>query len=162
MAYLRFLERINRVLAPIGIGAMLIMMTIVTLNVLGRAAINAPIFGTVEVVELSGVIMASFIIAYTQERRQNITVKIVVDRLPPRLQGAFDTVTLLIGLVFVGLIAWTSSAFGLQFPEEMTDTFEVPRLPFRLIWVFGCVVLFLVLAGQFIQSLAKAVKKWTP
>lgn len=159
MALLRFIERVNRVMAPIGIGALLVMMSIVTINVLGRATINAPFFGTVETVELSGAIMVSGILAYTQFQRQNIAVTMLTDRMPKKLKQSLDVFSLLLGLVFVSLLIWTSSSFALSIPKELTNIFQIARLPFRLTFSFGLFILFLVYLGQLMESLIKVVKQ---
>jgi TRAP-type C4-dicarboxylate transport system permease small subunit len=158
MAYLRLLERVNRVLARIGMGALLVMMTVVTLNVLGRAIFNTPIYGTLEITELTGVIMVSLIIAFTQILREHIIVSIAVDRMPPRLRAGLDTFTLILSLAFAVMVIWTTGAFGLKFPSDITYIFEIITLPFRLVFVFGFIVVSLVLIGQIIESLAKVVK----
>ena len=54
MALLLFMERVTRVLTPIGLGALMIMMVAVVINVLGRALFRAPLMGTVEIVEITG------------------------------------------------------------------------------------------------------------
>ncbi len=159
--FIRVMERANHFLAPVGIGAMLIMMTVVTLNVLGRAIFNAPIFGTVEVVELTGVFLASFIIGYTQLLRKNITIPILIDRMPARVRGALDSFALFVGMFIFAVLAWTgvTVAWGMAAGSEYTGVFEIAKWPFRLVWGFGCIFLFLVLAAQFVESLAKVVKK---
>jgi TRAP-type C4-dicarboxylate transport system permease small subunit len=159
MAYLRFMDKVNRVLTPIGMGALMIMVVVVTLNILGRATINAPVYGTAEIVELTQCIMASLILAYTQFLKQNIIVSIVVDRMSLRLRGGFDCFALLLSTIFIALVTWTSTNYALQIPSETTNVFQITRFPFRLIFSFGSVVLFFVLAGQFAESLVKVVKR---
>lgn len=162
MAYMRFLERLSKILSWVGMGVLLVMMAVITLNVLTRAIFNTPIYGTVELASLTGVIMVSLIFAYTQLLRQNVIVSIVVDRMTRRLRQIFDLFTLLISMAFVGLVVWTSGAFALRFRHEITEVFEISSFPFRTIFALGCLVLFVVLVGQFAESLVKLVKKWTP
>jgi TRAP-type C4-dicarboxylate transport system permease small subunit len=161
MVFLRFLERMNRVLVPIGMGAILIMMTIVSLNVIGRAFFSAPVFGTVEIVELAGVIFVSFILAYTQLQGENIIVTVLVDKLPPRLKAIINSFTQFLNLVIVAALVWTGSVRALEMlrVREITAIFRITQGPFRFVWVFGCITLFLVLMAQFIESLVKMVKK---
>ena len=87
---------------------------------------------------------------------------LVVDRMSPRLRSGFDCFVLFLGTIFIALVMWTSTNYALQVTSETTNIFQITRLPFRLIFAFGCIVLFLVLAGQFVESLVKMVKKWTP
>ena len=162
MAYMRFLERLTKILSRIGMGVLVVMMAVVTVNVLSRALAKTPIYGTVEVVELAGAIMASLIFAYTQFMRQNVIVSIVVDRMGTRLREIFDLGTLFLSLVFIGLIIWTSGTVTSRVYKETTTVFEISTLPYRLIFLFGSLVLFAVMAGQLVESVVKAVKKWNP
>ena len=136
-------------------------MTVVVLNVIGRRIAGLSILGTVEVVELSGVFMVSCIAAYTQLQRQNIAVTILTDRMSPRLRRAFDSFGLFIGLLIMAGLAWTGFVEAQQMAVggELTGDYELPKAPFRFVWVFGCITLFIVLTAQFIGSLGKAVRK---
>ena len=158
---LRFLDGMNRVLVRIGMWAILVMMTVVSLNVIGRAFFRAPVFGTVEIVELAGVIFVSCILAYTQFQRENITVNALVDSLPPRLQSITNCVTQFLNLLIVAALVWTGSVRALEMLRvgEITAIFRISQAPFRFVWVFGCIALFAVLSAQFIESLAKVIKK---
>ena len=158
---LHFLEEMNRVLVRIGMWAILVMMTVVSLNVIGRALFRAPVFGTVEIVELAGVIFVSFILAYTQFQRENIAVNALVDRLPPRLQAITNCFTQFLNLVIVAALVWTGSVRALEMFRvgEITAIFRIPQAPFRFVWVFGCLTLLAVLITQFIESLVKVIKK---
>jgi len=158
---LHFLEEMNRVLVRIGMWAILVMMSVVSLNVIGRAFFRAPVFGTVEIVELAGVIFVSFILAYTQFQRENITVTALVDSLPPRLQAITNCFTQFLNLVIVAALVWTGSVRALEMLRvgEITAIFRIPQAPFRFVWVFGCLTLLAVLIAQFIESLVKVIKK---
>jgi TRAP-type C4-dicarboxylate transport system permease small subunit len=159
MAYLRFMDKVNRVLVPVGMGALMIMIAVVTVNIIGRASINAPVYGTPEIVEMTQCIMASLILAYTQFMKQNIIVNIVVDLMKPRLRAGFDLFAMFLSVVFVALMTWTSTNYALQVSGETTNVFQITRLPFRFTFAFGSMVLFFVLAGQFVESLVKVVKR---
>ncbi len=158
---LRFLEGMNRVLVRIGMWAIVIMMTVVSLNVIGRAFFRAPLFGTVEIVELAGVIFVSCILAYTQFQRENITVNALIDVLPPRLRAITNCFTQFLSLAIIAALAWTGSvrAFEMLRVGEITAIFRISQAPFRFVWVFGCIVLLVVLIAQFIESLIKVIKK---
>jgi TRAP-type C4-dicarboxylate transport system permease small subunit len=159
MTYLRFIEKVNRVLVPIGMGALMVMVAVVTVSIIGRRAANAPIYGTPEIVEITQCIMASLILAYTQFMKQNIIVNIAVDMMKPRLRAGFDLFAMFLSVLFVALMTWTSTTYALQVTGETTNVFQITRLPFRLIFAFGSLVLFFVLAGQFVDLVVKAVKR---
>ncbi|MFC1942459.1 TRAP transporter small permease [Chloroflexota bacterium] len=161
MAFLtRFLEGLTRVFAPIGIGAMMVMMTVVTFNVIGRAFFHAPIYGSVEVVELTCLILISMVAAYTQLQRKNIAVSILVDRMSPRLREIFGVFTSLLSLFIMVLLLWNGATYAVETLSwgELTYVFELSTLPFRVIWLIGLSSLILVLISQIFQSLGKVVK----
>jgi TRAP-type C4-dicarboxylate transport system permease small subunit len=160
MAFSRFLKRMNQVLVPVGMVAILVMMVVVSLNVIGRF-FGLPVFGTTEVVELAGVIMVSFILAYTQFDKQNVAATALIDKLSPRLQAIANSLTQLLTLVIVALLGWTGFVRAEEMLEagEITAIFRIPQAPFRFVWVFGCLALFVVLIGQFAESIHKVIKK---
>ncbi len=160
MTFSRFLKRMNTILVPVGMAAILVMMVVVSLNVIGRP-FRMPVFGTTEIVELAGVIMVSFIVAYTQFDGQNVAAMALVDKLPPRLQAITIAFTQFLTLVFVAVLGWTGfiRAYEMLSAGEITAIFRIPQGPFRIVWVFGCLTLFLVLVGQFIESVRKVVRK---
>ena len=161
MALLRFMERVTRVLTPIGLGALLIMMVAVVINVVGRALFRAPLYGTVEIVEITGTFLISFIAVYTQFKRGNISVGIVVDQMPPRAQGIIGIFGLLLCVGIVAVLAWAAfiNAENMVRTNELTGIFEVPKYPLRYVWVFGLLVLWVMFLVHLIESLVKGVQK---
>ena len=155
-----FLEKTNRIIAPIGMVALVIMMTVVSINVILRIFFGLPIFGTVEVVELTGVIFLSLIFAYTQFKGENIYVEIVIDRLPQRLQTITNSLTMFLNLVIIAVLVWAGSIRALETVRfhEVTPIFRISQALFRFCWVFGCVILFLVLLEQFSQYILRMKK----
>jgi TRAP-type transport system small permease protein len=160
MGFSRFLERMNHFLVPVGMGAILVMMVVVSLNVIGRV-FSLPVFGTTEVVELAGVIMVSCVLAYTQFDGQNVAATALVDKLSPRAHAIVACLTQFLTLIVVVVLGWTGfvRAYEMLNAGEITAIFRIPQGPFRMIWVFGCLALFLVLVGQFAESVRRVIKK---
>jgi TRAP-type transport system small permease protein len=157
----RFLQKMNRVLVPTGMGGLIIMMGVVSANVFGRIFFGAPVYGTVEIVGLTGVIFVSLILPYTQLQGENIIVNVLVDKLPPRLRAVTKCFTLFLSMAIVAALAWTGSVRAVEMTQakEITAIFRIAQAPFRFVWVFGCVIFFAVLVAQFIESLLQVIQK---
>lgn len=155
------IERVNRVVTPIGLAALVVMMMVVVVNVVGRALFQAPLYGAVELVQITGVFLVAFIAGYTQFKKQNVAVGIVVDRFRPRVQSIFDSFTLLLSLGAVALLIWASFVTAVEMVQanEITAVFQAPKYPYRIVWVIGLIVLGITLLVDFIESVVKAVKK---
>jgi len=161
MALSRFMERVTRVITPVALGALLAMMVVVVINVLGRAFFRAPFYGTVEFVEISGTFMVSFMAAYVQFRKSNVSVGIFVDRLSPRTQAIIDVFTVFLTLGIVSILVWGSLVAAVEMVElkEITGIYEIIKWPFRFVWVFGLFMLALMFLADLVEAVAKVVKK---
>jgi len=155
------MDRVIHSITLIGLVALLAMMVVVVINVLGRALFRAPFYGTVEFVEISGTFMVSCIAAYTQFKKGNVSVGIIVDRFSPRVQAIFDSFTLLLTLGIAAVLVWAALVAAVEMVQlkEITGIYEVIKYPFRFVWVFGLTVLFVMFLVDFIQSVGKVVQK---
>jgi TRAP-type C4-dicarboxylate transport system permease small subunit len=88
------------------------------------------------------VIPVGFALVYTALKKYHVTVDILVSRFPPRLSVAAEILASALSFAIWGLMvsaaAVLASETGLQ---ELTETLEIPYLPFRIIWIF-CLFLF--------------------
>jgi TRAP-type C4-dicarboxylate transport system permease small subunit len=161
MAFMRIMERITHAVTPIGLGALAIMMVVVVINVVGRAFFRAPLYGAVELVQITGAILVSFIAAYTQSKRSNVIVSIVIDKLSPGVQRILYVFTMFLSLVTVAALVWAAFSVALEMTltREETGVFQVAQYPYRIVWVFGLAVLLFLLLAQFIESIGKVLKK---
>jgi TRAP-type C4-dicarboxylate transport system permease small subunit len=154
-------QLVTKIAGLVAIVALLIMMAIVVINVIGRGLFVSPILGTIEIVGLAGVFMISFAIGLAERDRAHVTVLIIVSRLPQWLQSLFAVVGFFLCLGVVVILFW---AGVLQFWEAFTPGFEtqalrVPKPPFVIVWLCGCVFLFGFLLKHFIEELVRIRKK---
>jgi len=121
--------------------ALLTMMVVVVANVLGRFALNKPITGTVEIVGLSGVILISIALIYTEVKRGHIIISVAIDKLPQRVQAILRKGTILFSLGAVALLVWGGVLTASERLKEWTTILHLSAVPFRSIWIACCVVL---------------------
>ena len=144
-------------------GVFLMVMTgAVVANVAGRGFFDAPIYGTVEIVSLSGLFVISFAIGYTERKRSHIVIKILVSRLPQRIQALLAAITLFFSICILAVAAWGGFWIGVEdaiTPGATTYVLHLNKAPFRFAWVLGCVVLLGFLVQHFIEELKKVRKK---
>jgi TRAP-type transport system small permease protein len=157
----RILEKINSFVVPIGLMAMLSMVLAVTINVIGRAFFGAPLYGSVEIVEFTAVLLVTCVAGYTQIKKENIIIGIVIDRFSPRLRASFDFVTSILSLLIIGVLIWTGVIYTLETLSygEITHVFRISTVPFRAAWAVGLFLMALVILAQVADNLIKAVKK---
>jgi len=89
------------------------MMLLTSLDVVGRLLIR-PIHGTHELTYLGLAVMVFISLGFTQGAKGHISVDVIVNRFPQRVQAIFDTISYLSALVIVSLMAWQTYEFALR------------------------------------------------
>lgn len=120
----RFLTRVAAVF-------LVAMMAINVVDVGLRASVNAPIFGTYEIVEFMLAVVAFLAIPEVFLRDQNITIELIDQLLPDRVIDWLRAFGTLAAVVFVTLLAWHMVRPALDYIEfnEITMDLQLP-----LIW----------------------------
>ena len=120
----RFLTRVAAVF-------LLGMVAINVVDVGLRGSINAPIFGTHEIVVLMLAAVAFLAIPEVFLRDQHITIELIDQVIPERAVGWLRAVGSLFALVFVALLAWYMVQPALDYINfgDVTMDLEIP-----LIW----------------------------
>jgi len=138
-------------------GALVAIVFLVTADVIMRAVFNQPITGSYELSQLMMVFVAVFAFAYTQVFRRHISIPVLAERFPKRVQAVLESINWLVGSVLFGLVAWQSAIHGITLIEAglLTLALEIPVGPFYFVIVAGCTLFSLVLLANFIESLPK-------
>ena len=156
---IQFLEKpvgfLSKYLAWISQFALLAIMFFTTADVFGRYALDRPIWGSYEISQFMLVVVIMFGLAYTQAQGRHISVKILVDRFPPRLQAALDSVLFFVGLLIVGLIVYAGFRYAMLGWTERTvsEILYFPVYPFRFLVPVGAFVLALELLLKWLRSI---------
>ncbi len=128
----------------------------VILRLLGR-----PIVGTYEMIGFLGAVVVSFSLAYTSIQKGHVSVEILVEKLPERLQVFIDFIGGTISTILFGLLSWQSTIYALDLKRsgEVSMTLQMPVYPFILGVALGSTLLCLVLIFETIRSVERMVKK---
>ncbi|MDW7738658.1 MAG: TRAP transporter small permease [Bacillota bacterium] len=121
-------------------------MLIIITNVIIRIPWK-PLPGSVEIVEMCGAILLATAIAYTAMMKGHITVGVLVERFPPRIQAAVDLFTNCITLLFTSMLAWETFVFATRMSQRgySTPNLLIPIAPSVFLVAFSFTMLALVL-----------------
>jgi TRAP-type C4-dicarboxylate transport system permease small subunit len=136
---------IRKVLVSIA-GAFLIAMLLLTVaNIVGRR-LGMPIQGTFELVGLFGAVAGTAVLGYTQKKKENIAVDIVVNHFPKSLRLIASIINDLACTAFSALAAWQITILGLKHMSsgEVTETLRIPAWPIIFVSAAGFAALTFV------------------
>ena len=152
---------IIRVFLVIGAVALMVMMMIVVGNCLGRAFFRTPIWGTIEIAGLAGVIVVSAAVGFAEWERRHIVVDVVTNRFKPRTRALVDTFTLFLSLGAVAFMLWAifNDALNALRIREIALTTGVFTAPFKFIWAIGIIILCLFLLQHLIEMIRREGKR---
>jgi TRAP-type C4-dicarboxylate transport system permease small subunit len=135
---------LNRLLVAVAGFLLIAMVVLTTANIVMRLPfINSPISGTTELMGLFGAIVTSFALGYTQLRRDNIAVDILVDSFNPRVRKVLGVVNSALCMVFFAIVGWRIWIYAdkLRFSGEVTETLRIAYYP--VTYATSCGVFFL-------------------
>ena len=153
--------QVSRAAGIVAIVFLLTMMVFTVVDVLLRYFFNAPISGSIELVEFCMVVAGFLGLAWCAVKRGHVRVEFVINRLPPRAQVAVDTVTLLMALTVVPLVAWQAflQAWYAFVDKAHSDYLEIPDFPFYIVFGLGFTLLALVMLTLLAELIGKVVRK---
>lgn len=149
---------VSRVINGIGMGAITFDMVLIFIDVVCRKAFNTPIKGTYELVEFGMLIMIVLALAYTQMMKGHISVELIVEKFPKRVQAILEVFTNLICLGFWGAIAYQGFfQASEQVKKGITSAnLMIPLWPFVIVLAVGCVCFSIVIFSDVLRSLRLA------
>lgn len=109
--------------------------------------------------ELSGYtlgICMSWSLAYVLFEKMHIRIDIIYNKVSEKLQNLFDVISMIFTLSFIGLLVYfSSSVFYTSFIKNSTANTPLgtPLWIPQMIWVFGYLFFFIVVAILFFKSL---------
>lgn len=115
----------------IGMGWVMVMMFLATVDVAGRIFFSKPLPGGIELAEIMLAVFGLLGLAYTHQSGSNIRVTMLIKALPTRVAAGLDLFTHALCLLVIGLLVCQGWVMGL---EEMaagttTDLLKVPLFP---------------------------------
>ncbi|MEP4015906.1 MAG: TRAP transporter small permease [Anderseniella sp.] len=115
--------------------AILLLMLLGSAQIFLRSALNAPIAGYIDLVELSMASMAFLGAAYCQRLGGHIRMEMLVSKLRGRWLWGFETITTLIALFIIGVLIWYGWGHFVRSYElgDSTIDAEFPVWPSKLL-----------------------------
>ena len=137
------LGRFSSLLAYLGAFALFVMMALTTADVVGRYLFNTPILGVFELTEFLVLILIFSFLAYTQSHKSHVSVELLVNRLPGKIQVYIEIVDHVVCLLLMALITWMGFDKALELLEvgEASPNLGIPDYPFVFFLVLGSAVM---------------------
>lgn len=147
---------LNRVLMLVGSIAVLLLMSIATVNAFLRLPfIKETWRGAYETVGFLGAIVIAFALSYTQKRKDHIVVDILTEKFPKRVNRVLDGMSYLITMIFFAIVSWQVFVWGLKISKsgEVSETLKIIFHPFIYSVALGFAVFSLTLILDFLKTL---------
>jgi TRAP-type C4-dicarboxylate transport system permease small subunit len=95
--------------------------------------------GAVELAELNMGLLVFLGWAYTQQQKRHIAIDILYLRFPGWLQRTLNLFNLVLGIVFMVIVAWQAYDFSVysKVSTETTENLGLPVWPFKLSVLIG-------------------------
>ncbi|HUL29183.1 MAG TPA: TRAP transporter small permease, partial [Thermodesulfobacteriota bacterium] len=145
---------LNKILMFVGSIAVLLLMSIATVNVCLRFFFNAPYRGAYELVGFLGAVVIAFALGYTQKRKDHIVVDILTEKFPKRVNRVLDGVNYLITTIFFSLVTWQVFIWGMKISRsgEVSETLKIVFHPFIFSVSLGFALFSFTLIIDFIKN----------
>ncbi len=153
------LERVTKAGVFLGGIALIAAMLLTISNILGRP-LKIVIPGSYEIFELIMVIPVGFALVYAALKKYHVIVNLIVSRFPPKIGAAAEMLAAFLSFAIWGLMAYAAASLAFETGlKEISETLEIPYLPFRMVWIF-CLFLFsLTYLLDFFRSLKRLFEK---
>ncbi len=128
-------------------------MILISISVLGRH-LNTPLPGSVEIVEVLILIVASTGILFATTEKSHASAKIFIDRLGPKTKIVAEKFGILLGVCICLVICLSNIwfLFDVWQTHEASHLLGIPIVPFRLFFIFTSACTTIVLAWQFFTN----------
>lgn len=154
------MEGLNSVaekIAYVGTACLLLLVGLSTIDVVLRYFFNSPIAGTIEIIELTMVVLVFLSIAYTQTSKSHVKVEVLSELLKPRGKLVLESIACVNSIIVLLLVIWRSAAFAFKTPE-LTMTFGIPIAPFATLVPLGCILLLLLFIRDYLEILVESAR----
>jgi TRAP-type C4-dicarboxylate transport system permease small subunit len=154
---------LSKAMAVIAATVLAAMMMLTVADVIGRYFFSHPIKGTWELVGMLLICAGTWGLAYCQAEKAHISISIMYDLFPRRVQAVFSAVACLIGLCGFFLISrqtfLLAKKYFLLTRGNVTDTLELPYAPFLIVLSMGAGMVTLMLLIDVVRYIAKVIRK---
>jgi len=153
----RFSLAINRWLSHLGGTALALLMFLTVADVLGRYLLNQPVPGTLELTEMSMVLIVFLALGLAQHHGDHIALDLAYNFLPARLKKITDVIVDGVNLLVAVAITWRLYDYSIRMLDGnyTTAVLKLPIHPFVLIAVAGAATYALSIIADFGKTIRK-------
>ena len=155
------INQVSRVASILAVVFLLIMMALTVTDVFLRSFFNSPILGSMEITEYLIVVAGFLGLAWCAAKRGHLKVDMIMDRLSPRAQEISDSITMILALTVVPLVAWQcfEQAQYTLVEGNASAILHIPDYIFYNVAGVGYALLSLVLLTILADSIGKVIKR---
>ena len=124
-------------LKVVGMICLGLVMLVVTVGVVSRL-LGHPLLGTVELAEIIHFVVILFAFAYTQSKKEHISIGLLVDRFSPKVQLIFDNIAHVLTVSVCMVISYVFFTISM---EEMKTTLLLD-FPFQILKIIVTIGFF--------------------
>lgn len=137
------------------------IMTIITIDVLGRNLLNKPLKGTYELTELGAALLVFFALAITHRKGEHITIDFIVDKFPAKAKNMLLGIVEIVIAVILFIMSNHLFDNGLRMMERKSTTTDlaISVHPFLFIITFTLIIFALTAIFKAIHYFGLAVNK---
>lgn len=143
--------------AGVWVGAAFLVgnMLLVVGSILYRLLAGALVMGVYEMIELSITVPVFFALCYATLVEEHVTVRILSDKLPPRLRALAEVFTRVLSLGFWTLLAISCYVVisDKLITGEETQELRIPVLPFRFVFLVAMVLCALIALRDVVRAM---------
>ena len=145
------------ILARLGCVALCSMMGLTVVDVVGRYVFNSPILGAFEITSFLVSILVFSFLGYAQSQKSHVTVDILVNSFPEKVQSVVKLINYTIALFMMILISWKGFEKAIESMEsgDSPMNLPIPIHPFVFFLAFGCGTMCI----EFIRDILRCVVK---
>ena len=154
---MKSLDTLVRILSYAGTSFLIVLIGLSTVDVVLRYFFNSPIPGTIEIIELTMVVLVFFSIAYTHVTKSHVRVEVLSGVLKPSGKLILESIACFNSIVVLLLVIWRSAVFAFETPD-MTMIHGIPITPFAALVPLGSILMLLLFIRDYLEILAKSVK----
>ena len=145
------------ILKSIGMLCTALVMFVITIGVISRL-LGFPLLGTVELAEILHLILIMFAFAYTQSLKEHISIGLLVDRFPKKVQVIFDIISHILTIFVCMLLSYIFLTITME-TTKTTLLLDFPYIILKMIITIGFFAWGLISFAQLLMGLNPSVGK---
>jgi TRAP-type C4-dicarboxylate transport system permease small subunit len=144
---------INRIVNNISAIMILLLTAVTIIDVTGRFFLNKPLPGTIEVTELSLVLIVYFAFGYTEHYEEHVVIDTAYELMPKSVKRVLYMVAGLISFVIILLMAWQLYVYAgrMLVGRYETGVLKIPYYPVVVAAAIGSLCYALAILSNMIK-----------